>query len=127
MIHQDIHSTRHLKVSGGTTKTLANVSSRSFRLSYEVGPLWTRLLQLIPQMLDQITIWGIWRSNKHLELFKKFLKLFMNFFFSVAGCMILLKVDSSIRYTVVRKGFTWCETMFRFSRWYMFPSSLEHL
>lgn len=49
-------------------------------------PSGIRLLQYIPQMLDQIEIWGIWK-------FVMFLKPFLKNYCSVLGS-ILLKVDT---------------------------------
>lgn len=48
-------------------------------------------VQHIPQMLNQIEIWAIWRTRQHLQLLAMFLKQILNNICSVARCIILLK------------------------------------
>ena len=61
-------------------------------------------MQHIPQMLDWIEIWGIWRPNQHLELVVLFLKPFLNHFCSVEGRIILLKEAIAIREYRLHEG-----------------------
>ena len=66
------------------------------------------LVQHIPQMLNRIEIWRIWRPGQHREHFIMFLKPFPNDVCSVAGRIILLKEATAIRNTIAMKGCTSC-------------------
>lgn len=59
-------------------------------------------------MLNRTEIWGIWRSRQHPELFVMYLNPLLYYFYSVTGCIILLK-----QVTRGETGLQQC-----FGRWY---------
>jgi len=63
------------------------------------GALWwsshelNLLVQHIPQMLNWIKIWGIWKPGQHLELFIMFLKPSLN---NVCNCRVYYSAERSL-------------------------------
>jgi len=78
-----------------------HICSRSFR-SWGRGS--NLFVQHIPQMLNWIVICGIWRPGQHIELFKMFLKPFLNNVWQSA--LFCWKRPHSPGKTVVMKGCT---------------------
>lgn len=81
--------TSQLEINRSNPKT-----SLSCQVMYSTRPLkgfcgsdW--FFQHIPKMLDWSEISKIWRRSQQLKLVVVFLKLFLNQFCSVAGCIIL--------------------------------------
>ncbi|KAK3563582.1 hypothetical protein QTP86_030933 [Hemibagrus guttatus] len=77
-------------------------AERTFTQAYNVmkvthGTHHPLVSEHIPQMLDWIEIWGIWRPSQLLKLVVVVIKPFLNHFCFVARRIILLKEDTAIR------------------------------
>ncbi|XP_053093745.1 carcinoembryonic antigen-related cell adhesion molecule 1 isoform X2 [Pangasianodon hypophthalmus] len=91
LTRRDMDSTRPLKVCCGIWQQIFLHGLDLF-------------VQHIPQMIDWIEIWGIWRPSQHLELLVMFLEPFLNNLCSMAGRIILLKEATAIREYCCHEG-----------------------
>ena len=76
--------TKTVMVSGSMVLVADPLSS----VGCKVGPHGLGLYRQIPQMLNWIGLWGIWRPGQCLELFVSFLWPFLSSFCSVADMLL---------------------------------------